>query len=249
MKERIKRLRVFAGPNGSGKTTLYNYLLRINAFNSYYHINPDIIQKDLSVSLNLGNWPFKFSHAELSEFLSYSPFNALSDSKLDDFIICHENNVSLKDTSLPVNTYLSAAIANFLRKKMLLSNSSFSFESVFSHNSKIEELEFAKKNGFLIYFYYISTSDPVINLQRIKNRAECGGHDAPEDKIVSRYKKTMDNLYNAFKLADKVYFFDNSKGKANDSFDLLAEKTGDKLFISDIDVLPRWFNDYIINNT
>lgn len=246
MKNRIKRLRVFAGPNGSGKSTLYNYLLQINAFNSYYHINPDIIQKDLSVSLNLGNWPFESSYAELNDFLSFSPFNALSELKLSDFITCKENTISLKDVSLPVNTYLSAAIANFLRKKMLLSDSSFSFESVFSHNSKIEELEFAKKNGFLIYLYFISTSDPVINIQRVKNRTESGGHDVPEEKINNRYIKTMNNLYKAFQIADKVYFFDNSKEKTKGSFDLLAEKVNDELHISDIDVLPKWFNDYLL---
>lgn len=248
MKERIKRLRIFAGPNGSGKSTLYNYLLQINAFHTYYHINPDLIQNDLSILLNLNNWPFDFSFAELNEYLSFSPFNALSELKLNDFIVCRENKISIKDSSLPVNTYLSAAIANFLRKKMLLSNSSFSFESVFSHNSKIEEMEFAKKNGFYIYLYFIATSDPVINIQRVKNRAVSGGHDVPEEKISKRYIKTMKNLYRAFEIADKVYLFDNSKEKTNGSFDLLAEKVNNQLYISDIEVLPKWFNDYIINN-
>lgn len=248
MKNRVKRLRVFAGPNGSGKTTLYNYLLQINAFHSYYHINPDTIQKDLSVSLNLDNWPFEFTYSELNDFLSLSPFNALSESKLKDFIISKDNLITLKDPSIPVNTYLSAAIANFLRKKMLLSDSSFSFESVFSHDSKIEELEFAKKNGFKIYLYFISTSTPIINLQRVKARALSGGLDVPEEKINSRYIKTMNNLYKASKLADKAYFFDNSKEKANGSFNIIAEKTNKDLFISDIDFIPKWFYDSILVN-
>lgn len=246
MTNRIKRLRVFLGTNGSGKSTLYNYLLQINAFHSYYHINPDLIQKDLSVSLNLDNWPFEFSYAELNDYLSLSPFNALSETKLNDFIICQENRITLKDASLPVNTYLSAAIANYLRKKMLLSNSSFSFESVFSHNSKIEELEFAKKNGFIIYLYFISTSDPIINIQRVKNRASSGGHDVPLEKINSRFTKTMNNLYKAFELADKAYLFDNSKEKDNGTFELFAEKHKSQLFISETDSLPQWFNEYIL---
>jgi len=65
MSNRVKRLRIFAGPNGSGKSTLYKYLTQINAFNSYYHINPDLIAKDLTVSLNLDNWPINFSSGEL----------------------------------------------------------------------------------------------------------------------------------------------------------------------------------------
>jgi predicted ABC-type ATPase len=41
MGNKVKRLRIFAGLNGSGKSTLYDYLVKIKAFNSYFHINPD----------------------------------------------------------------------------------------------------------------------------------------------------------------------------------------------------------------
>ena len=97
MSNRVKRLRIFAGPNGSGKSTLYKYLTQINAFNSYYHINPDLIAKDLSVSLNLDNWPIDFSFNELISYLKLSPFQTMVDYNIADLLnskdrrICQNN--------------------------------------------------------------------------------------------------------------------------------------------------------------
>jgi len=246
MNEWVKRIRVFAGPNGSGKSTLYNYLVKINAFHSYYHINPDLIAKDLSVSFNLDNWPIDFPCTELDDFLKASSFQSLVNFNMSDSLVYREHKITLKDPSLINNSYLAAAIANFLREKMLQSNSSFSYESVFSHVSKIHELENAKKANFRIYLYFITTSDPLINLQRVKNRVENGGHDVPDDKIHARYFKTMSNLYEAFKLADRAYFFDNSKEKVNGSFDFFAEKNGNQLYLFDQNSVPQWFDNYIL---
>jgi predicted ABC-type ATPase len=246
MNGRIKRLRVFAGPNGSGKSTLYNYLTQINAFHSYYHINPDLITKDLNVSLNLDNWPIDFSYTDLSDFLKTSSFQFLVKFDLAGLLEYQEHRVSLKNPSFDNNSYLSAAIANFLRIKMLHSDSSFSFESVLSHVSKIHELENAKKANFKIYLYFITTSNPLINLQRVRNRVESGGHDVPDDKIHARYFRTMSNLYAAFKLADRAYFFDNSKEKTNGSFDFFAEKNGNRIYLSDPNSIPQWFYEFIM---
>ena len=245
MNNRIKRLRVFAGPNGSGKSSLYNYLTQIKAFNSYYHINPDIITKDLPISLNLENWPVDFSFKELTSYLKFSPFQTKVSYDISEILLFENNRLSLKETSLN-DSYLSAAIADFLRYKMIQSDSSFSFESVFSHESKIKELEIAKKAKFKIYLYFIATSDPLINLQRIINRVETGGHDVPKDKIVERYYRTLNNLYSAVKLSDKAYFFDNSSEKQNNSFDFFLEKDGNRLILSDTNSVPQWFDEYIL---
>jgi predicted ABC-type ATPase len=246
MTENIKRLRVFAGPNGSGKSTLYDYLTQIDAFHSYYHINPDIIEKDLTSSLNLENWPINFNYTELKDFLKVSPFQSKATCDLSELLVYHEHGLSLKDASLHDNGYLAAAIADFLRKKMFHSNSSFSFESVFSHVSKIKELEKAKKANYKIYLYFITTSDPQINLQRVKNRVESGGHDVSDDKINSRYPRTMKNLYDAFMLADRAYLFDNSKEKAEGLFNFFAEKDGKYLRLANLDQIPQWFEKFIL---
>jgi len=245
MKERIKRLRIFAGPNGSGKSTLYNYLIQVNAFSTYYHINPDSIAKDLQISFNLDNWPIDFSFKELNDYLKLSPFQSLVEYEISDLLHYENCRLYLKDTSYN-NSYLAAALADFLRYKMIMSDSSFSFESVFSHDSKIKELEIAKKAGFKIYLYFITTSDPIINLQRIKNRVETGGYDVPDEKVFNRYNRTLNNLYSAFKLADKAYLFDNSSEKTNSSFDFFVEKNEDNIYLKESEYIPQWFDEFVL---
>jgi len=245
MSERVKCLRVFAGPNGSGKSTLYNYLTQIKAFKPYYHINPDLIEKDLAVSLNLENWPIDFSFNELTDYLKYSPFQALVHFDISNLLSYNDRRLSLKESSFK-DGYFSAAIADFLRYKMIQADSSFSFESVFSHDSKIKELEIAKKAKFKIYLYFINTSDPLINIQRIKNRVETGGHDVPDEKIIDRYHRTLNNIYSAFKLADKAFFFDNSGEKQNGAFNLFSEKNNERLITSDTNSIPHWFDEFVL---
>jgi predicted ABC-type ATPase len=244
---RIKRLRIFAGPNGSGKSTLYDYLVKIHTFNTYYHINPDIIARDLSVSFNLNNWPVGFKEGEISRFIDESPFQKLVSYRLSEKIVIQNNEISLKDAELADISYLCAAIADFLRKKMFTADSSFSLESVFSHPAKIEEIKTAKAAGFKTYLYVISTSDPVINQQRVQSRVGRGGHGVPEAKINERYYRTMENMYPAFRAADRVFFFDNSHSNGSGHFDFFAEKKESQLYISQTQPPPQWFNEYILS--
>jgi predicted ABC-type ATPase len=245
MSKRVKRLRIFAGPNGSGKSTLYKYLTQINAFNTYYHINPDLIAKDLYVSLNLDNWPIDFSSNELFNYLKLSPFQTMVDYDIADLLNFKDRRISLKDPAFN-DSYLAAAISDFLRYKMIQSDSSFSFESVFSHDSKIKEIEIAKNSNFKIYFYFISTSDPLINTQRIKNRVETGGHDVPNEKIIDRYYRTMNNLFTAFKLSDRAYLFDNASEKSNNTFNFFVEKNENNIYLANSKFVPQWFDEFVL---
>jgi predicted ABC-type ATPase len=242
----VKRLRVFAGPNGSGKSTLYDYLVKIRAFNSYFHINPDSIARDLPVSFSLSNWPVSFTETEIKHFLGKSSFQSLVSFVFSDLINVQGKAISLTDRSFNDSSYLAAALADFLRAKMLDSDSSFSFESVFSHPSKIDEIKVAKKAGYKTYLYFIATSDPRINLQRVRGRVESGGHDVPNAKILDRYIRTMENCYAAFRAADKVFFFDNSDNIVNNAYDFFAEKADGKLYVSKPDSMPEWFDKYIL---
>ena len=45
----------------------------------------------------------------------------------------------------------------------------------------------AKEKGYFVRCYYVLTADPAINVLRVKSRVAAGGHDVPEDKIISRY--------------------------------------------------------------
>lgn len=196
--------------------------------------------------LNLSAWPVSFSKEELFNFFEKSSIQQHSDISFSSMVELKGKKIYIKDNSKENRTYLSAAIADFIRQKMLLSESSFSFETVFSHSSKVSFIQSAKDVGYKTYLYFVATTDPRVNLERVLNRVQKGGHSVPEKKIFERYYRTLNNLYDGFNLADRVYIFDNSENQSLGTYDFFAEKKQNKLYISSSGI-PKWFNDYLLN--
>jgi predicted ABC-type ATPase len=82
-------------------------------------------------------------------------------------------------------------IADERRADAIAAGRSFSFETVFSHPSKLGILDEAGIRGFEITLFFISVDDPEINVERVKTRVHQGGHDVPADRIIARYQRTM----------------------------------------------------------
>jgi predicted ABC-type ATPase len=116
-----------------------------------------------------------------------------------------KNALHLKDRS--ADERLAQIIADFLRKKLLAERKRFSFETVFSHESKLDIMRQAAEAGYKVYLYFVSTESPLINKFRVAARKAKGGHDVPPDKIESRYYRSLDLLYKACQLSYQVYFF------------------------------------------
>lgn len=235
---KIKRLRVFAGPNGSGKSTLFDTIS--TKFNAGYFINSDLIEKEISLKgfIDLDRYEIKLSEQDFEDFksepASISLFQkAQSEDKSIDVIF--KNNV-LVDKSRSTHSYEAAFITSFIRKYLLKKGKSYSFETVMSHPSKLDEIEDAKKRGFKTYMYFVCIEDPLINISRIENRVEKGGHPVPEEKVIKRYHATLNNLFPALKLVDKAYIFDNSTKEMK----LFAQVKKNELEIVS-DKIPNWF--------
>ncbi|MCK5716884.1 MAG: zeta toxin family protein [Thiomargarita sp.] len=96
------------------------------------------------------------------------------------------------------------------REQLLLERQSMTYESVMSHPSHLEFLKRAKAAGYRTYLYFIGVENFSINKKRVKNREKLGGHAVPEEKIVPRYKRTMEQLFEACLLVNRAYVFDNS---------------------------------------
>ena len=143
---------------------------------------------------------------------------------------------------------LAQILADFLRKQLLDEKKRFSFETVFSHTSKLDIMQEAKARGYKVYLYFVSTETPEINKARVLSRKAQGGHDVPPDKIESRYERSLDLLYEACQLAYQVFFFDNSsEGKESNMFAhfkmVNGKKKWDELKKEDI---PSWFIKYYL---
>lgn len=64
-----------------------------------------------------------------------------------------------------------------------------------------------------------------------------GGHSVPEDKIVTRYKRSLDLLIQAVQFTNRSYIFDNSTREHI----WLAEITDGKVLEMKTDQVPAWF--------
>lgn len=135
------------------------------------------------------------------------------------------------------HSYQAAAIAERLRNELLEEGRSFCFETVFSHPSKIDFVGKAKAHGYEVIIVFVHLSTPELNKARIQQRIEEGGHAVPEDKVVSRIPRTMQNIKTALVLADKAYLLDNSDYLK--PFDLVAQIT-QGLVTKKAKTLPDW---------
>lgn len=232
------RVRIFAGPNGSGKTTVNENLK--GQFNLGYYLNADdlYLEVEKNKRVSLADYNLSPSLAELKSFFCGHNLYPTLPSGI---------SFKLIDTSLVfskrANMYEIAILADYLRHALLETDKTFSFESVFSHPDKIRFIEKANNHGYRTYLYFVSTNSPEINIERVKARVFQGGHDVPESKIRKRYKRSLDNLLPAMKLAYRTYIFDNSERQAK----LIAEVTPAKNMRVEAKRLPIWFEEYVLS--
>ena len=113
------------------------------------------------------------------------------------------------------------AVADTQREECLRGLRDFSFETVMSHESKIDFMRRACIAGFRTTLYFVATGDPLLNVDRVKIRVALDGHDVPHDRILARYHRTLALLPSAILTADETFVFDNSAdGKSS------GQKTG-----------------------
>lgn len=136
-----------------------------------------------------------------------------------------------------VVSYKAAILAEKLRTQLLDSGTSFCFETVFSHPSKIDFLANAKSLGYEIILVYIHLQTIELNQARVAQRVIQGGHNVPTDKIISRLPRTMRYVSNALSLVDIAKFYDNS----SHSQPFLSVASLDKGHLNtQMDTLPEW---------
>jgi predicted ABC-type ATPase len=243
MRHAVPRLRMFAGPNGSGKSTI-KAMVPQKLIGVY--LNPDEIQKDIEDRgfLNVRDYGVETTREEILLFFANSAL--LSKAGLED----EASYLRFTDGKLDffeviVNAYFASVAADFLRHKLLEKGISFSFETVMSSPDKVALMEKAQRLGYRTYLYYIATDDPAINVARVKARVNLGGHDVPEDKIVSRYARSLDLLMEAVKHSNRAYLFDNSRQGSERLW--VAEITEGHDLELKCDPMPWWFQKAVWN--
>ena len=97
------------------------------------------------------------------------------------------------------------------REAAIAARHSVTYETVMSHPSHAEAMQRAVDRGFYVRLIFVTTKHPDINVARVARRVAQGGHDVPEDKIRSRYKRCLgEGLARAAMIADESMIWDNS---------------------------------------
>jgi predicted ABC-type ATPase len=239
------RLRIFAGPNGSGKSTLFDSFSK--KYDAGVFLNADLIENELTTKgfIDLSEFNLNLTQGDLDAFLKTERAVSLLKKSIEDN---HKIDISLKeniivDIEKDTHSYEGALISSFLRHYLQEKNIDFCFETVMSHPSKIEEIKEAKQKGYKTYLYFICIDDPEVNVSRVENRVEKGGHNVAPDKISSRYYNTLNNLIQMIENVDKCYLFDNS----SEEFKLIAKIVQNQLLLEvEPTELPNWFIEYVL---
>lgn len=124
---------------------------------------------------------------------------------LSDYINADEIKKNLQCSDLE-----AAQLAEKQREDHISAGLDFCFETVLSTRRNLNLLKKAKEKGYFIRCYYILTANPLINVYRVKSRVLLGGHDVPQDKIISRYFECLKLMKEVIEVCDICHVYDNS---------------------------------------
>lgn len=89
----------------------------------------------------------------------------------------------------------------------------------------------------------MATEDPSINLSRVRYRVSRGGHPVPEEKIATRYHRSLELLAQAVKFTHRAYILDNSTHEHV----WIAEITNGKTVEMKTNEIPVWFQKSLLD--
>ena len=236
---------MFAGPNGSGKSTLKSCLPP--ALLGVY-LNPDEMEQTIrrQTFLDFTAYGVMTTADAVLSFFKNSKF--LNDAGFGETVrqLAFANH-RLEFGAVEANSYLASAAGDFLRQKLMEQKISFTLETVMSHPGKVELLAQGQATGYRTYLYFVATDDPAINISRVKNRVKLGGHDVPEDRIETRYHRSLELLMEAIRRTNRAYIFDNSGDTQDKRHTWLAEITEGRKLELKSDRIPAWFKRAVLD--
>ncbi len=146
------------------------------------------------------------------------------------------------EKTLSLETQFEAAkAAEEMRWSLLSQQISFATETVMSDRGRwLEFVSEAKAQGYRVVLYFVTTEDPSINIKRVAERINAGGHAVDENKIISRYYRVMGEVLPVIlTMVDEAILFDNS-GANTGAIGVLVLKHGQLTSLFGVDQLPEW---------
>jgi len=120
----------------------------------------------------------------------------------------------LEPASPPRDRSLEAAgLTDQTARCLSLLGQAFVLETVLSSHKYRPLVDAARRLGLIFRLVYVTTLDPAINVIRVHQRVQDGGHDVPRERIHQRWHRSMDNLPWFAERADRMLVLDNSSDR------------------------------------
>lgn len=128
------------------------------------------------------------------------------------FNVCGEyTNADDIVKTLGVDNLTAAQMVEDKRHRAVYDKRDLTFETVLSSDRYVNLIKDAYIAGYFIKVVFVITASSKINISRVKVRVHNGGHDVPEDKIVSRYEKSLRNISRILQYCDIMHIYDNTE--------------------------------------
>lgn len=234
-----------AGPNGSGKSTILKAIR--NQYYSGPFINADEIERSFQEKglLNtISEYNLTIQEEDFTQFMERAGSSWVEKAREEKQTLHVLSKEGILVTEGSPSPYDAALAADFIRHSLIKQGKTFTFETVLSHPSKVDFLRHSRSKGYDNYLYFICTIDPAINISRVAQRVELGGHSVPEDRIINRYWKSLEILAQLIPLCYRVYLFDNSREDL--SMQPIATIDSNRALKIHQENVPWWVDEYVI---
>ena len=97
-------------------------------------------------------------------------------------------------------------------RECLRRGESFAVESTLSGKAHLRLIQEARAGGYRVVLHFLNLPSVDLAIERVRRRVRKGGHNIPEEVIVRRYARGLQNLEIYKAVADDWKVWDNSRG-------------------------------------
>ena len=115
----------------------------------------------------------------------------------------------------------------------------FALETTLSGHFQIGLAERAKAQDWRVFLSFIFLRSSKLNIERVALRVQAGGHFFPDEDVVRRHARSLENLWNLIHLCEQWSIFENSGLRAR----LIAAGSVAGTAIHD-DATYRWLESF-----
>jgi predicted ABC-type ATPase len=133
-----------------------------------------------------------------------------------------------------VNTLFESFVLDHIEHRM-----SCAFETTLRSDITFAQVAPAKQAGFYTEMRFVVLRDFALHLERVKMRADAGGHSAPETVLRAIWESSSRNLPRAMRQMDFIHVYDNSGWGAAPTV-LLQAANGEVVYLAEN--IPQWLS-------